>query len=206
VEPETHNSSIDLAAVALPPAPGPTEQDRENARVRREIAERQQAEYDACLALALGAFRPGWLPSHRHLLVAKEGEERSRRGGGSPRATATVHTVRNAAGEARHFTADADGTVVRHESYEDAFGAMLLEPHPARASQAGRREAGRRVSRGTRIVSMSQKLSPRRLPGVNARDEQLDGLLLAEARAPEGSFNLPQGPGAQALVADHAVP
>jgi len=73
----------------------------------------------------------GWLPSHRHFLLEKEEEERARSTGEKPRAAATVFTVRNVAGEKRHFTVE-DGHVIQHESYEAGFGPMLLEPHPTR--------------------------------------------------------------------------
>lgn len=115
------------------PGPAPTEHDRESARIRREIAEKQQAEYDECLALAIRAFGPGWEPSHRHYLIDKDEEERVRYSGESPRKAATVYTVKNAPGERRHFTFDVEsGQVVEHASYEAGFGAMLLEPHPTR--------------------------------------------------------------------------
>jgi hypothetical protein len=122
----------DASGCATPSAAAaPTQQDIENARIRQEIAERQEAEYVACLTLALGAFGPGWLPSHRHFLVEKEEEERVRYNGARATAAATVFTVRHADGRARHFTAE-DGRVVEQESYEAGFGAMLLEPHPSR--------------------------------------------------------------------------
>jgi hypothetical protein len=109
----------------------PTDQDRENARNRQEIAERMEAEYAECLALTIRAFGPGWLPSHRHFLVDKDEEERHRRTGGKVRPAATVYTVKNAASEKRHFTVEG-GSVVPCENYEAGFGAMLLEPHPTR--------------------------------------------------------------------------
>ena len=46
-------------------------------------------------------------------------------------AAATVHTVRNADAESRHFTVDGE-RVLPCESYEDGFGSMLLEAHPTR--------------------------------------------------------------------------
>src|SRR5438876_4024371 len=97
--------------------PEPTEQDWANACIRREIADRQEAEYVQCLQWSLGAFGPGWLPSHRHVLIEKEEEERVRYKGERPRAAATVYTVKNADGDARNFTVQ-DGKVVEHESYE----------------------------------------------------------------------------------------
>jgi hypothetical protein len=112
-------------------APEPTAQDHENARTRRAIADRQAREYAAILRLAVGAFGPGWMPSHRHFLVAKEEEERVRYTGERPRAAATVYTAKNTASDRRHFTAEG-GRVVEHPSPEAAFGPMLLEPHPTR--------------------------------------------------------------------------
>lgn len=114
---------------SVPPAV--TDQDRDNARVRREIADRQETEYVACLKWALGAFGPGWLPSHRHFLVLREEEERVRYTGERARPSATVYTVKNAAGEQRHFRVEG-GKVVRCESMKAGFGPMLLEPHPTR--------------------------------------------------------------------------
>jgi hypothetical protein len=107
----------------------PTEQDHENARIRQEIAERQRAEYVQVLDLALDAFGPGWFPSHRHFLVQKDAEEEARRTGKRPKAAATVFTVKNEAGEARHFSV-RDGKVVEHANYQEGFGSMLFEPHP----------------------------------------------------------------------------
>lgn len=103
----------------------PTEQDLENARLRQEIAERMEAKYAECLTWALDAFGPGWLPSHRHFLLDKADEDRCRHTGERPRPTATVYTVKNDAGERRHFTVK-DGQIVEHASYQDGFGAMLL--------------------------------------------------------------------------------
>jgi hypothetical protein len=122
--PEKKGQPVARAAPAAP-----TDQDRENARMRQEIAERMEAEYAECLALAIRAFGPGWLPSHRHFLVDKDEEEWHRRTGEKVRPAATVYTVKNAAGEQRHFTAHG-GNVVPCEGYEAGFGAMLLEPHP----------------------------------------------------------------------------
>ena len=133
----------DLSHGSLPlvppaPSPEPTERDRANARIRLEVAERQEAEYVACLKLAFGAFGPGWLPSHRHFLVEKEEEERVRYTGERARPAVTVHTVKNAECRARHFTVE-EGRVYEHESYEAGFGSMLLEPHPTRGFEHGGR-------------------------------------------------------------------
>ncbi len=109
----------------------PTQQDHDNAVTRQAIAERQMQDYCQVLLWALGAFGPGFVPSHRHFLVSKEEEERVRYTGERPTAAATVYTVKNAEGVRRHFTI-VEGQVVEHESYEAGFGSMLLEPHPTR--------------------------------------------------------------------------
>ena len=111
----------------------PTDQDRENARIRQEIAARQAQEYDQVQAWAEAAFGPGWRPSHRHFLVSIEEEERVRYSGERPQAAATVYTARHEeTGEKRHFTVSADGNVTECDSYQAGFGAMLFEPHPTR--------------------------------------------------------------------------
>ena len=106
-----------------------TEHDRENERVRREIADAQLAAYTEVLKWALGAFGSSWIPSHRHFLVDRDEEARVRYTDERPISAATVYTVKNEEGEARHFTVE-NGRVVEHESYEAGFGPMLLEPHP----------------------------------------------------------------------------
>jgi hypothetical protein len=121
-----------LAVLVFPhvmDAPDPTPQDHENARIRREIAERQAGQYAEFLAWAEAAFGPGWLPRCRHYLADKDEEERARGTGERPRAAATVYTVQSDAGDQRHFTVEGD-RVIDCASYEDGFGPMLLEPHP----------------------------------------------------------------------------
>lgn len=108
----------------------PTDQDYENERLRKAIAERMEAEYVECLTWALKAFGPGWLPACRHFLLDKDEEDACRRSGARPRAAATVYTVKNGKGERRHFTVGEGGQVVEHASYQEAFGDRLLELHP----------------------------------------------------------------------------
>jgi len=67
---------------------------------------------------ALGAFGPDWFPFGRRSLIPSEGM-RSRGKDDPP--PMSVATVRNERGECRHFTVS-----------EEAFGAMLREPHPTR--------------------------------------------------------------------------
>jgi hypothetical protein len=125
-EPDEHDVEDQAASSATT-----TARDRDNARRRWEVAERQNREYDEVLTLALGAFGPGWFPSHRHFLVDREEEERARHTGERPQTAATAYTVKNAAGRARHFTVE-NFRVVEHAGYDAAFGPMLLEPHPTR--------------------------------------------------------------------------
>jgi hypothetical protein len=72
-EPSTHATAVDSTIERLhaPKPAAPTEQDRKNARILKEIADRQQDQYGECLLLALGAFGAGWVPSHRHVLIDK---------------------------------------------------------------------------------------------------------------------------------------
>jgi hypothetical protein len=111
------------------PDPQPTEQDRRNAATREAIAAVQLAEYDRVLLWALEKFGKGWLPSGRHYLLDKAVEDETRRTGERPAAAATCYTVRNAEGHKRHFTVK-DGLVTECSGYEEAFGPLLLEPHP----------------------------------------------------------------------------
>lgn len=92
-------------------------------------------EYAECLTMALKAFGPGWLPGHRHFLIDKDEEDRVRYTGEKARVAATVYTVRNEAGQPRHFTVAEDGKLTEHANFEEGFGAMLLEPHPTRGFQ-----------------------------------------------------------------------
>jgi hypothetical protein len=106
-----------------------TAQDRENERVRQEIAERMEEAYVACWEWALKAFGPGWLPSGKHMLIDKDEENRVRYTSERPKIAATVYTVRKG-DQKRHFTVGEDGAVTECEGYEQGFGPMLLEPHP----------------------------------------------------------------------------
>lgn len=52
----------------------------------------------------------GWQrPSHRHFLLDKDEEERSRRTAERARPAATVYSVKNAAGDRHHFTVTEAG-------------------------------------------------------------------------------------------------
>lgn len=128
-----HRETTSWPFPSVPETIEPTERDRENARIRQAIADVQERQWQECYLLALGAFGPGWLPSGRHFLVAKDEEDACRKSGAKPKPAATVYTVKKD-GQKRHFTVE-DGTVVEHDNYEAAFGAMLLEPHPTQTME-----------------------------------------------------------------------
>lgn len=110
--------------------PVPSQLDIENAARRRDIANRFRREYEAALAIATSLFGSGWEPTGRHYLVDKVEEDHCRRTGEKPVPAATVISVRNAAGDKRHFR--ADGEPKECESVEAGFGEMLMEPHPTK--------------------------------------------------------------------------
>jgi hypothetical protein len=127
-------------------APEPTAQDRLNATVRAGFAARFQAEVDQCLAWSEQLFGAGWTPAYRHYLADKDDENRCRGSGQLPPAAATVYTVRNAAGDKRHFMLK-DGKPVEVSGYKEGFGDMLFEPHPTRGFEhQGKRVAYHRYS------------------------------------------------------------
>lgn len=123
----------------------PSQLDIENAARRQEIADKFRREFEDALALAEKLFGSGWEPTGRHYLVDKDDEERCRRTGEKPIPAATVISVKNAAGQKRHFR--ADGELRECESVEAGFGDMLMEPHPTkRFTWAGKEIAPHRYS------------------------------------------------------------
>jgi hypothetical protein len=118
----------------LPLMSGPllvSARDRENEQIRREVAERFEREIAQVRAWAQSVFGKGWEPAHRHFLVEIDEEDRARSANERPTPAATVYTVKNKAGEQRHFTV-RDGKVVPCSGYEEGFGDMLHEKHPTR--------------------------------------------------------------------------
>ncbi len=109
----------------------PTEQDRQNAAIRRVIADRQAAEYDEAQALADAALGPGYTPWMRLSLIDSD-HHRTRNT--TPVATA----FKVCRGEQRlsensvYLRRMPDGQVRRADSYEPLFGELLHEPHPTR--------------------------------------------------------------------------
>jgi len=106
----------------------PTARDLANAALRQEISARQQQEWNQVHAWAKSIFGLGWLPSHRHMLIAKDEEARSRATGERAVPSATVYTVKNSVGSKRHFTVNAEGRATEVASMEAGFGEMLLAP------------------------------------------------------------------------------
>jgi hypothetical protein len=109
----------------------PTPQDIENARVRRQIADRQAEEYAEAERLALEALGPGWIPWMKLTLIDSD---HHRTGNTEPAATA----YKVCRGENRltensvYLRRMPDGQVVYADRYEPLFGELLQEPHPTR--------------------------------------------------------------------------
>lgn len=154
------------------PAPLPTERDLENAAYRAEVAARMAEEYGRVRGWAL-VFGEGWLPSRRHFLVDKDEEDRVRYTSERPVAAATVYTVKNRAGEQRHFTVDAEGRVTEYATWEAGFGDMLLEPHPTRRIEVcGERVAPHRYSLCFAPYELYQPRSAGQLAEMRTRREE----------------------------------
>jgi hypothetical protein len=111
--------------------PEPTEQDRENARRRREIAERQAEEYADAERIAREALGPGWSPWMKLSLIDSDHHRT-----GNTKPVATVFKVYR--GEARltensvYLRLMPDGQVQQAPSYEPLFGELLQASHPTR--------------------------------------------------------------------------
>jgi hypothetical protein len=154
--------------------PTPTERDVANAAAREAIARRQGEQYERVWGWATGLFGPGWLPSGRHFLVTIDEEERSRREGTPAIAAATVYTVRHEeTGMKRHFTVSEDEQVTEVESYEKAFGPMLLEPHPTRTIEvAGKHVHPHRYSLCWAPIEIYHPRSAEQLAALRASRER----------------------------------
>jgi hypothetical protein len=111
--------------------PEPTEQDRENARRRREIAEHQAKEYAEAERLAQKALGPGWSPWMKLSLIDSD---HHRTGNTEP--VATVYKVYRGAERLTensvYLRLMPAGQVQQAPSYEPLFGEMLQAPHPTR--------------------------------------------------------------------------
>jgi hypothetical protein len=113
------------------PASEPSERDRENARIRQEIASRQAEEYAAVERLALAALGPGWTPWMKLTLVDSD-YHRS----GKTEPVATVYKVYHGddkrSANAVYLRRLPDGQIRQAGSYEPLFGELVHEKHPTR--------------------------------------------------------------------------
>lgn len=111
--------------------PPPTDRDRENARIRQEIAARQAEEYAEAERLALTALGPGWTPWMKLLLLDSDYH---RTGNTEPVATAfkVYRGDKRLSENAVYLRRMPDGQIRQSGEYEALFGEMLQEPHPTR--------------------------------------------------------------------------
>ena len=108
----------------------PTQQDKDNAARRADIAAQFQREHDEAIDLAESVFGPGWQPCGRHFLVDKQEEDRARKAGDKMHAAATVYSAQKD-GVKRHFTA-TNGITTECMTVEEGFGGMYDEKHPTK--------------------------------------------------------------------------
>ncbi len=113
------------------PPTQPTEQDRNNARVRQEIAQRQADEYGEAQRLALAVLGPGWTPWMKLSLIDSD-----HRHHGNTEPVATVykvyHGTERLSENAVFLRRMPDGQVASTDSYEPLFGDLLQQKHPTR--------------------------------------------------------------------------
>ena len=117
----------------------PTDRDRENARIRQEIAARQAEEYGEAERLALAVLGPGWTPWMKLCLIDSD-----RRHNGNTVPAATVYKVyrgRDRLTENSVFLRRMpDGQVVQAQSYEPLLGDLLSTKHPTRTVEVRGRQ------------------------------------------------------------------
>jgi hypothetical protein len=118
----------------------PTDRDRENARIRQEIAARQANEYAEAERLALEALGPGWTPWMK-LIVLNSDYHRT----GNTQPVATAYKVcrggKRLSENAVFLRRMPDGQIRQAASYEPLFGELLQEPHPTRTVEVRGRRA-----------------------------------------------------------------
>src|ERR1700677_3417984 len=107
----------------------PTDQEVQNAALRREVAPRQQATWNECLRLAEAALGPGWEPWMKLVLVDSD---HRRTGDETP--VAVGYKVRKGKGDARdvRYIGQGPDGIICSERYEDVFGGLLTEMHPTK--------------------------------------------------------------------------
>jgi hypothetical protein len=118
-----------------PPDAAPTERDRQNARIRQEIAARQAEEYAEAERLALAALGPGWTPWMKVVLLDSDYH---RSGNTEPVATAykVYHGEKRLSENAVFIRHMPDGEIRTSQRYEPLFGEILHESHPIRTIEA----------------------------------------------------------------------
>lgn len=126
----------------------PTEQDLLNAAFRQAIAQAEAERFGHARRLVWGALGPGWEPACRRVLIDKAEEALARKECRKPEVAAMVITARHRGnGSHRHLRIIWDQVVGVHETYEAAFGEMLMEHHPTlRLEVRGRMVAPPRYS------------------------------------------------------------
>ena len=114
-----------------PPDVTPTDRDRENARIRQDIAARQAEEYAEAERLALAALGPGWTPWMRLVLLDSDYHK-----SGNIEPVATAYKVyrgeKRLSENAMYIRRMPDGETRTSPNYEPLFGKLLTEPHPTR--------------------------------------------------------------------------
>ncbi len=106
-------------------------QDIKNARVRRQIADRQAKAYAEAESLALAALGLGWTPWMKLSLIDSDYH---RTGNTEPDATAyKVYRGKERLTENSVYVRQMpDGQILQADRYEPLFGELLHEPHPTR--------------------------------------------------------------------------
>jgi hypothetical protein len=123
-------SGLGLCSGAMTAEANPTSQEIENARVRRQIADRQAQEYAEVEQLALEALGPGWTPWMKIILLDSD---HRRTGNTQPAATAyKVYRGAATSENASYLRRMPDGQIMHADTYEPLFGELLKEPHPTR--------------------------------------------------------------------------
>ncbi len=117
----------------------PTDRDRDNARIRQEIAAGQAEEYAEAKRLALAALGPGWTPWMKLVLLNSD-YHRS----GNAESVATAYKVyrgeKRLSESAVYIRRLPDGQIRTSPSYEPLFGELLQEPHPTRTIEVQGRQ------------------------------------------------------------------
>jgi hypothetical protein len=109
----------------------PTDQDRQNARIRQEIAARQAEEFAEAERLALEALGPGYQPWMKLTLIDSD---HRRTGNREPAATAfkVFRGEERLSSRSVFLRRMPDGTIRHADSYEPLLGDLLREKHPTR--------------------------------------------------------------------------